>query len=206
MSTLSKERHGLAERTPKLRPGARFRVLYSRPIFMHGTPIPMSGQDIVIPDKSAFKASEVCEIAKVQPYVLRSWENEFPELGVSRTPGGPRVYRKADVERVLQIRHLVLAEGLTLAGVRRKLEGAGVTPPPAVVLPNDEDRALLREVMTPEIKARLSRVRDGLRAVLDLLSRDPAPASDFHLEALAQPAVPMGDVPRRAAAPRRAKA
>ena len=144
---------------------------------MNGPPIAMSGQDIVIPDKPAFKASEVCELAKVQPYVLRSWENEFPELGVSRTPGGPRVYRKADVERVLQIRHLVLAEGLTLAGVRRKLEGAGVTPPaPAVPPPNDEDRALLREVMTPEIKVRLSRVRDGLRAVLDLLSREPAPS------------------------------
>ena len=144
---------------------------------MNGPPIAMSGQDIVIPDKPAFKASEVCEIAKVQPYVLRSWENEFPELGVSRTPGGPRVYRKADVERVLQIRHLVLAEGLTLAGVRRKLEGAGVTPAAAVPPPSDEDRALLREVMTPEIKVRLSRVRDGLRAVLDLLSREPAPSS-----------------------------
>ena len=154
---------------------------------MNGPSLAMTDQDIVIPDKPAFKASEVCELAKVQPYVLRSWENEFPELGVSRTPGGPRVYRKADVERVLQIRHLVLAEGLTLAGVRRKLEGAGVTPPAqAVPPPNDEDRALLREVMTPEIKVRLSRVRDGLRAVLDLLSREqPAPVGDFHLEALA---------------------
>ena len=168
---------------------------------MNGSPIamsgPMTGEAIVIPDKPAFKASEVCEIAKVQPYVLRSWENEFPELGVSRTPGGPRVYRKTDVERVLQIRHLVLAEGLTLAGVRRKLEGAGVTPAPAVAPPNDEDRALLREVMTPEIKVRLSRVRDGLRAVLDLLSRDPAPVGEFHLEALAQPAPAMPEAPRR---------
>jgi DNA-binding transcriptional MerR regulator len=173
---------------------------------MNGPPITMSGQDIVIPDKSAFKASDVCEIARIQPYVLRSWENEFPELGVSRTPGGPRVYRKADVERVLQIRHLVLAEGLTLAGVRRKLEGAGVTPAPAVAPPNDEDRALLREVMTPEIKVRLSRVRDGLRAVLDLLSREPAPvaAGEFHLEALAQPAGAMPEATRRPQ--RRAKA
>lgn len=163
-------------------------------------------QEIVIPDKAAFKASEVCEIAKVQPYVLRSWENEFQDLGVSRTPGGPRVYRKTDVERVLQIRHLVLAEGLTLAGVRRKLEGAGVTPSPtAAAPPNDEDRALLREVMTPEIKARLARVRDGLRGVLDLLSREPAPAREFHLEALTQPPTAVADVPRRAAA-RRAKA
>ena len=122
-----------ANRTPPPAPGCTFPRVILGPISMTGPPIAMSGQDIVIPDKSAFKASEVCEIAKVQPYVLRSWENEFPELGVSRTPGGPRVYRKADVERVLQIRHLVLAEGLTLAGVRRKLEGAGVTPPAAAV-------------------------------------------------------------------------
>jgi DNA-binding transcriptional MerR regulator len=175
---------------------------------MTGHPIPMSGQDIVIPDKSAFKASDVCEIARIQPYVLRSWENEFPELGVSRTPGGPRVYRKTDVERVLQIRHLVLAEGLTLAGVRRKLEGAGVTPAAAVPPSSDETRALLREVMTPEIKVRLSRVREGLRAVLDLLSREPAPivagpAGEFHLEPAA-PAAQAHDSPRRT--PRRAKA
>jgi DNA-binding transcriptional MerR regulator len=163
--------------------------------------------EIVIPNRPAFKASEVCEIAHVQPYVLRSWENEFPELGVSRTPGGPRVYRKADVERVLQIRHLVLAEGLTLAGVRRKLEGGGVTPAPAAPPPpSDEDRALLREVMTPEIKVRLSRVRDGLRSILELLSREPVPdgaAGEFHLEPVATPA-PVHEAPRRA--PRRAKA
>jgi DNA-binding transcriptional MerR regulator len=163
----------------------------------------MSGQDIVIPNKPAFKASEVCEIAHVQPYVLRSWENEFPELGVSRTQGGPRVYRKADVERVLQIRHLVLSEGLTLAGVRRKLEGAGPTPAPAAAPPTDEDRALLREAMTPEIKVRLGRVRDGLRSILDLLSKDPPRAADFHLEALA-PAVEAHDGARRVS--RRAKA
>ena len=83
--------------------------------------------DVAIPDRPAFKASEVCGIAHLQPYVLRSWENEFPDLGVSRTQGGPRVYRKADVERVLQIPTLVLSEGLTLSGVRRKLEGAGPT-------------------------------------------------------------------------------
>ena len=163
--------------------------------------------EIVIPNRPAFKASEVCEIAHVQPYVLRSWENEFPELGVSRTPGGPRVYRKADVERVLQIRHLVLAEGLTLAGVRRKLEGGGVTPAPAAPPPpSEEDRALLREVMTPEIKVRLSRVRDDLRSLLDRLSREPVPAGpvgEFHLEPVATPA-PAHEAPRRAS--RRAKA
>jgi DNA-binding transcriptional MerR regulator len=140
------------------------------------------GTDVVIPNRAAFKASEVCDLAQLQPYVLRSWENEFPDLGVSRTPGGPRVYRRADVERVLQIRHLVLSEGLTLAGVRRRLEGAGPTPP--VEKTHDEDRALLREVMGPEIKARIARVKEGLRGLLDLLGREPVAAGDFHLESV----------------------
>src|SRR5918993_3915840 len=95
-------------------------------------------QDVTIPDRPAFKAAEVCELAKVQPYVLRSWESEFPDLGVAKTPGGPRVYRRADVERVLRIRHLVFGEGLTLAGVRRRLESeAAVTPKAVVAAPDD---------------------------------------------------------------------
>ena len=43
---------------------------------------------IEIPKRALFKAAEVCELVKVQPYVLRSWESEFPELGVAKTAGG----------------------------------------------------------------------------------------------------------------------
>ena len=53
--------------------------------------------------------------------MLRSWEAEFPDLGVAKTAGGPRVYRRADLEFVLRIKHLLFVEGLTLAGARRKL-------------------------------------------------------------------------------------
>ena len=55
---------------------------------------------IEIPKRALFKASEVCDLAKVQPYVLRSWEAEFPDLGVAKAAGGPRVYRRTDVEQV----------------------------------------------------------------------------------------------------------
>ena len=72
--------------------------------------------EVEIPNRALFKASEVCELAGVQPYVLRSWESEFPDLGVSKSGGGPRVYRRADVERVLRIKQLVFTDGLTLAG------------------------------------------------------------------------------------------
>src|ERR671914_1680043 len=76
---------------------------------------------VEIPNRSLFRQPEVCEIVQLQPYVLRSWEAEFPDLGVAKTEGGPRVYRRADVERVLRIKHLLFVEGLTLAGARRKL-------------------------------------------------------------------------------------
>ena len=138
--------------------------------------------DFSIPDRPAFKAAEVCEIAKLQPYVLRSWESEFPDLGLARTPGGPRVYRKADVERVLQIRQLVFHDGLTLAGARRKLEGTTVAV--ATRREDSDDALLFDDVLTADAKARLQRIKTGLKNLLDLVSRDPRGAlNDFHLEA-----------------------
>src|SRR4051812_4406635 len=83
--------------------------------------MPDSFVQIEIPERSLFKASEVCDLVKLQPYVLRSWEAEFPDLGVAKAGGGPRVYRRTDVEQVVRIKHLLLVEGLTLAGARRKL-------------------------------------------------------------------------------------
>src|SRR5579859_3187193 len=80
-----------------------------------------SAETVQIPNRSLFRQPEVCEIARVQPYVLRSWEAEFPDLGVTKSEGAPRVYRRADVERVLRIKHLLFVEGLTLAGARRKM-------------------------------------------------------------------------------------
>ena len=57
------------------------------------------------PKLERLKAADVCQIAQVQPYVLRTWEAEFPDLG-QVTAGGPRIYGRADVERVLKIREL----------------------------------------------------------------------------------------------------
>src|ERR1041385_2378236 len=88
-----------------------------------------------IPNRSLFKAAEVCDLVKLRPYVLRSWEAEFPDLGVSKA-GGARVYRRADVEQVVRIKHLLLVDGLTLAGARRKLEEEST--PVAAGAPLDE--------------------------------------------------------------------
>ncbi|MQA29785.1 MAG: MerR family transcriptional regulator [Luteitalea sp.] len=117
---------------------------------------------IDIPNRALFKAAEVCELLKVQPYVLRSWEAEFPDLGVSKAADGPRVYRREDVERVMLIRHLLLVEGLTLAGARRRLVDESTPVAPNV--------PVIDELIGQNARERLTEVKRGLRSILDLLA------------------------------------
>ena len=116
-----------------------------------------------IPRRALFRAAEVCNLIKVQPYVLRSWEAEFPDLGVAKSAGGPRVYRRADVEQVLRIKHLLLVEGLTLAGARRRLEEE--TGPVA------PDAPAIDELIGQNARQRLTAVKRGLQSILDLLGQ-----------------------------------
>ena len=74
-----------------------------------------------IPEKLFFRIGEVCEIAGVEPYVLRFWETEFPFLEPQKSKSGHRVYRKKDVEMVLKIKDLLYDRGFTIAGARKQL-------------------------------------------------------------------------------------
>jgi DNA-binding transcriptional MerR regulator len=117
---------------------------------------------VEIPKRALFKAAEVCELAKVQPYVLRSWEAEFPQLGVAKSAGAPRVYRRSDVEQVLRIKHLLLVEGLTLAGARRKLDEE--------TSPVEADTPVIEALIGQNARERLTAVKRGLQSILELLT------------------------------------
>jgi DNA-binding transcriptional MerR regulator len=135
-----------------------------------------------------FRQPEVCEIAQVQPYVLRSWEAEFQDLGVTKTQGGPRVYRKADVERVLRIKHLLFVEGLTIAGARRKLQDEQTVAPPA--------SPELDDLLSTDMRERLLSVRRSLRELSAMLGQRPKVVQgEFALQAPA-----AGPRPKRASA------
>lgn len=138
-------------------------------------------QQVEIPNRALFKAAEVCDLAKVQPYVLRSWEAEFKGLGVTRGNSSVRVYRREDVELVLRIKHLLLIEGLTLAGVRRRLDEE--SEPPL------EDEVAVAEPapLAKDTRTRIGHVKRGLRSLLDLLDTPVAPASAAAEFALASP-------------------
>ena len=150
-----------------------------------------------------FKAAEVCELTGLQPYVLRSWEKEFPGIGVQKSQDSARLYRQADVDQVLRIKQLVFAEGLTLSGARRRIEDSRPVTPGAA----DTEMAEVIDALGVDARARIAHVRDGLKSILSLLSGNgdseyqlrPPPAKS------ARPPAKIGAMAARAKAPVAAK-
>ena len=115
------------------------------------------------PKRELFKAADVCEVVQLQPYVLRSWEAEFPQIGQVPSGGGPRLYRRSDVELVLRIKQLVFEEGLTLSGARRRLEEDNGE--------NNGAAVLVEEVVDARLRQQLRDVKSGLKSILEMLSK-----------------------------------
>ncbi len=75
-----------------------------------------------IPNKLYFRIGEVAKLAGIKPYVLRFWESEFPALGPAKSGTGHRLYRRKDVELVLEIKRLLYEKRFTIEGARKTLE------------------------------------------------------------------------------------
>jgi DNA-binding transcriptional MerR regulator len=155
-----------------------------------------------------YKAGEVCELLQVQPYVLRSWEKEFPGIGVQgKSPDSPRLYRQSDLEHVQRIKQLVFGEGLTVAGARRKLE----TEAPLVSVVSQAEAEEVLDALGADVKKRIAVVRDGLRELQSMLADVPSSSNGHGPRRPAKQAAPKRVVAakrvaatKRAAAPKRA--
>jgi DNA-binding transcriptional MerR regulator len=100
-----------------------------------------------IPDKQYFKIGEVAEIAGVETYVLRYWETEFKSIRPEKTRSNQRLYRRRDVETVLQIKRLLYDEGFRIDGAKRRLrELAGEAAPMTAQGVAERVRAALLEL------------------------------------------------------------
>ena len=75
-----------------------------------------------IPDKLYFKIGEVAEITGIKPYVLRYWETEFNVLRPSKTKTNQRLYKRKEVEQILEIKRLLYNDKFTIAGAKRILQ------------------------------------------------------------------------------------
>lgn len=74
-----------------------------------------------IPHKLYFRIGEVARIVEVKPYVLRYWESEFAVLRPEKTASGHRLYRRRDVEILLDIKRLLYDEKFTISGAKKRL-------------------------------------------------------------------------------------
>ena len=129
--------------------------------------------------RELYKAADVCQVVQVQPYVLRSWEAEFPQIGQVPAGGGPKLYRKSDVELVLRIKQLILDEGLTISGARRRLEEDNGG--------DSETSVLVDEVVGDRVREQLRQVKSGLQSILEMLSKEAEQQPELQLVAPAAP-------------------
>lgn len=112
-------------------------------------------------EEKLYKIGEVCKLAELQPYVLRYWETEFPQLAPGKSGGGQRLYNRSEVDIILRIKELLYREGFTIAGAKKKLETEMSEPAAAAAdAPATPARA------TPD----LSKVKSELRAILEMLA------------------------------------
>lgn len=116
-----------------------------------------------IPDKLFFRIGEVSRLLAVEPYVLRYWETEFPSLSPKKSDTGHRLYRRKDVEQLLQIKELLYARRFTIEGARQTLasrhKGAKESKPESP----REQALLFGDSRLPEIRKELAEILEMLR-------------------------------------------
>jgi len=116
----------------------------------------ISSEDLpLIPDKRYFTIGEVGDLCDLKPYVLRYWEQEFPQLKPNKRRGNRRYYQHKDILVIRQIRKLLYNEGFTIEGARAKLA--------------DSSNNVVKSV---ESNAALTRAIADLENILEKLSKD----------------------------------
>jgi DNA-binding transcriptional MerR regulator len=126
---------------------------------------PTAAADPEIPNKLYFRIGEVAKLAGIKPYVLRFWESEFASLGPKKSGTGHRLYRRKDVELVLEIKRLLYDRRFTIEGARKVLESK---PKRDVAKPAVHRKQAELFTTTP---AFFHELRRELAEILDLLTR-----------------------------------
>ena len=103
-------------------------------------------KDGLIPDKRYFKMSEVCRITGIQSHTLRFWEAELRVIKPRRASGNQRLYRREDIEKILEIKYLLKEKGHTLAGAKKYLKQRGETKVPLRQVKQNTETNLLHKI------------------------------------------------------------
>src|SRR3989440_12688860 len=117
-----------------------------------------------IPNKLYFRIGEVAKLAGIKPYVLRFWESEFGTLGPKKSGTGHRLYRRKDVELVLEIKRLLYEKRFTIEGARKSLQGeTAKSRAPRARTPRTQTDLFPQEDPLPEIRRQLAEILEILK-------------------------------------------
>ena len=133
-----------------------------------------AAHSVAIPDKLYFRIGEVAELCGLPAHVLRFWETEFPQLQPNKGGSGQRLYRKQDVEFVLELQRLLHQEKFTIAGARQLLAEKRRSGP------DQTPRAAKRTLQPLPAAPDLQTMRGELRAILGLLTEKPLLGAGAH--------------------------
>jgi len=111
-----------------------------------------------IPDKLYFTISEVSKLCAVKAYVLRYWEQEFPQLKPAKRRGNRRYYQQQDILLVRQIKKLLYEDGFTIEGARAQLS----TTPEII------SQSIKNDVMIKKVIAELEGVLQNLQSEMTI--------------------------------------
>jgi DNA-binding transcriptional MerR regulator len=114
--------------------------------------------------KPFFKIGEVAKLLGVKPHVLRYWETEFPSLKPRKNPSGQRIYAKADIEAIVEIKNLLYNRRYTILGAKKML-----TQPNA-----EESGAGMRTDENPLLQE-LTVLKQHIQALLEFVQRPIEP-------------------------------
>lgn len=73
-------------------------------------------------DKKYYKIRDVAELLGVNTSTLRYWEQEFPEIKVTRSATNIRYYRPEDIELLKIIHYLLKVKGLKMEAAKEQLK------------------------------------------------------------------------------------
>ena len=104
-----------------------------------------------LPDKMYFRIGEVSRLTGLKQHVLRFWETEFPSIAPKKMGSNHRMYRRKDVELILEIKHLLYEKRFTIEGARKFLE----TKPKAAAKATRKPMPVVSNQPMPKVQAGL---------------------------------------------------
>ncbi len=108
--------------------------------------------------KPFLKIGEVAKLLGVKPHVLRYWESEFPSLKPRKNPSGQRIYAKADIEAIVEIKNLLYNQRYTISGAKK-------------MLARHEEEALASNPIESSLAQEVKYLKKHIQELLALLQR-----------------------------------